>query len=299
MVLDWPYEGATPPIDNVARFVHPASNVCLDFHGDPRLARLVVFADGNHHMALAEALGLFRSRYPAVDDIFYATTPPRVIVEALKSGALLVGNLRLSVTPHVFISPAPVLERLRQDGHVREHHPFAQSRGSVLLVRKGNPRRITGAADLARADVRIFLSNPVTETVSYDLYATTLRRIAARDGLDCEFLDAAPGALPRVVHGDCIHHREAPQCLADGRADVAVVVSHLALGYTRIFPDLFDVVALTADNDPAQVINTLHIGLVRDGGEWGARLTEFMRGEEVGAVYRYHGLAPSHESPSP
>ncbi len=291
MRLDWPYEGAAPPVDGVARFSQTASNICLDLHGDPRLAPLAVFSDGNHHMALAEALALFRSRHPAVNDIFYATPPPRVIVEALLSGALLLGNLRLSVTPHVFISPAPVLERLQNDGRVRTHHPLARTRGSVLLVRRGNPKRINGVADLARADVRFFLSNPVTEKVSYDVYATTLRRIAARDGLDCGFLDAAPGVLPRMVYGECIHHREAPQSLADNRADVAVVFAHLALRYTRIFPGLFETVALTADDDPAQMISTIHIGLVGDGGEWGARLVDFMRGEEVAAVYLHHGLA--------
>lgn len=299
MQLNWPHEGASPPDRNAIRFVNPASNICLDLHGDPQAARLVVFSDGNHHMALADALALFASQRPEVDDIFYATTPPRVIVDALKSGALLLGNLRLSVTPHVFISPAPVLERLRKDGHVREHHAFVRSRGSVLLVRKGNPKQIAGAADLARADVRIFLSNPVTETVSYDVYTTTLRRIAARDGLDCGFLDAPPGAVPRMVYGECIHHREAPQCLADDRADAAVIFAHLALRYTRIFPDLFESVALTAGDDPAQVISAIHIGLAGDGGEWGARLVEFMRGEETAEIYRYHGLAPFEKFPSP
>lgn len=293
MQLNWPYEGAPPPGGNIARFVQPASNICLDFHGDPRIAQLAVFSDGNHHMALAEALTLFRSKHPAINDIFYATTPPRVIVEALKSGALSLGNLRLSVTPRVFISPAPVLERLVKDGYMREHEPFVKSRGSVMLVRKGNPQRLTGVADLAREDVRIFLSNPATETVSHEVYATTLRRIAARDGLDFGFLDAAPGSSPRMVYGDCIHHREAPQCLADDRADVAVIFYHLALRYTRIFPDLFEMVALTTDNDPAQVISTVHIGLVGNGGEWGARLVEFMLSEEVTAVYRHHGLTPA------
>ena len=291
MQLNWPHEGASPPDRNATRFVNPASNICLDLHGDPQAARLVVFSDGNHHMALADALALFAAQHPAVGDIFYATTPPRVIVEALKSGALLVGNLRLTVAPHVFISPATVLARLRNDGRVREHHAFARSRGSVLLVRQGNPQRIAGAADLARAEVRIFLSNPATETVSYEMYATTLRRIAARDGLDFGFLDASPGASPRIVYGECIHHREAPQCLADGRADVAVVMHHLALRYTRVFPDLFEMIAMTADEDPAQVTSDLHLGLVGDGGEWGARLVDFMRGEAAAAIYRHHGLA--------
>lgn len=291
MQLNWPYEGATPPGADIARFSQPASNVCLDFHGDPRTARLVVLADGNHHMALAEALALFRSQHPLINDIFYATTPPRVIVDALKSGTLLLGNLTLSIKPHVFISPAPVLERLRKDGYVREDAQFATSLGNVLLVRKGNPKRIAGAADLAREEVRIFLSNPVTEAVSHEVYATTLRRISARDGLNFHFLDSAPGVLPRIVYGDCIHHREAPQSLADDRADVAVIFYHLALRYTRIFPALFEIVALTEKDDPAQVISTLHVGVVGDGGEWGERLREFMLSDEVAAVYRHHGLA--------
>ena len=295
MQLSWPREGATSPDVNAARFSQPASNICLDFHGDPRISQLVVFSDGNHHMALAEVLALFRSRHPALNDIFYATTPPRVIVAALKSGSLLLGNLKLAVKPHVFISPAPVLERLRKDGHVREHKPFVKSRGSVMLVRKGNPKRLAGIADLAREDVRIFLSNPVTEIVSYEVYATTLRRIAVRHGLDFGFLDAVPGSSPRIVYGECIHHREAPQCLADDRADVAVIFYHLALRYTRVFPDVFEIVFLTesAESDPDQVRSTIHIGLVGDGGEWGARLLVFMLSDEVAAVYRYHGLTPA------
>ena len=64
MQLNWPYEGATPPGADIARFSQPASNVCLDFHGDPRTARLVVLADGNHHMALAEALAPVQPYFP-------------------------------------------------------------------------------------------------------------------------------------------------------------------------------------------------------------------------------------------
>jgi hypothetical protein len=292
MELTWPYEGATPPGAGITRFTQPASNICLDFHGDPRVAQLVLFSDGNHHMALEEVLALFRARHPQVDDIFYATTPPRVIVDALKSGALLLGNLKLSVTPHVFISPVPVLERLREGGYLQEHKPFASSRGSVMLVRKRNTKRILGAEDLAREDVRIFLSNPTSESLSYEAYSTTLRRISASAGLDFGFLDLPPGASPRVVHGDCIHHREAPQCLADDRADVAIVFYHLALRYVRIFPDLFDFVPLTAEGDSSQAVNAVHIALVRNGGAWGERLIEFMRGDAAAAVYKHHGLIP-------
>ena len=48
----------------------------------------------------------------------------------------------------------------------------------------------------------------------------------------------------KVEYGERIHHREAPQAIMDGRADVAIVYYHLALGYTRIFPSLFEMVPL-------------------------------------------------------
>jgi len=293
MQLIWPEEAATPPNADAARLVQARSNICLDFHGDLRRAQLVVFSDGNHHMALAEALALFRARQPGLVDIFYATTPPRVIVQALKSGELRLGNLALSAAPHVFISPLAVLEPLREEGYLRELRPFASGRGSVMLVRKGNPLRIVDAADLARAGLRIFLSNPVTERVSYEAYAAALRGVAAARGLDFSFLDAAPGASARVVHGECIHHREAPQCLADGRADVAIVFYHLALRYVRIFPELFEMVAFATGGEPAAPASSVHLALVGDGGQWGARLAAFLLGEEVAAVYRHHGLVPA------
>ncbi len=292
MQLNWTYEGATPLPPGAPRFAHAGSNICLDFHGDPRTSGLVVFSDGNHHMALADALATFRSRYAEVNDIFYVTTPPRVVADAMMAGVLAVGHLRLSIRPNVFIGPATLLERLSSEGHIVGPKPFAASRGNVMLVRKGNPRRIAGVADLARDDVRLFLSNPVTEAASHRIYTTTLRQVAARQGVDTSFLDTPPGAASHVVYGECIHHREAPQYLVDDRADVAIVFHHLALRYTRIFPGTFDFIPLTREDDPDQVIGRIWIALVGNGGEWGARLVEFMLGEEVACIYREHGLAP-------
>ena len=289
--LNWPGEYADVPRAGTAAFMQPASNICLDLHGDPQRARLQVFSDGNHHMALEQALREFLAAHPRAADVFYVTTPPRVVVEALQAGLIRIGNLTLTVSPHVFISPPEVLEKLAAEGRVRAHRAYARNLGSALLVTKANPKRIAGIADLARADVRVFLSNPVTEAVSYQAYARTLRAVASREGVELDFLDAA-GAHPRVVHGEAIHHREAPQCVADGRADVAVVYHHLALRYTRIFPDIFAMLPLGrgAGSDSAHVVNDLHIGLVGDGGAWGARLVEFMTGARVAAIYAGHGF---------
>lgn len=292
--LHWPGETARLATENEPRFAQPGSNLCLDFHGDPQRAKLAVFSDGNHHMALQEALHAFVAKYPEVEDVFYLTTPPGVALKFLRAGRLDVGNLRLSVSPHVFISPPAVLEQLVAEGRMAAHLPFMRSRGVVLLVRRGNPRQVTGVESLLRPDVRLFLSNPVNEKVSYEIYVNCLRRLAANRGVKLDFLAHFPGPSDpdKLIYGETIHHREAPQALADGRADVAAVFYHLALRYQRIFPDLFEFV--WPDGTPGASecdVSSIHCGLIGDGGVWGARLLEFLRGQEVAAVYDRHGLS--------
>lgn len=286
--LDWPPERAGDA-DETPRWSQPFSNLALDFHGDPARARLVVFSDGNHHMALAESLRRLLVRHPRMGDIFYLTTPPAVLLDLLAAGRLDLGNLRLRAAPHLFISPPGVLDRVVAAGRAAAHTPFMRSRGNVLLVRKGNPKGIRAAADLARADVRLFLSNPKTETASYAVYAQTVRALARAAGIGADFVGG-----PSVVHGERIHHREAPQALADGRADAACLYYHLALHYARIFPDRFEIVPLDgAPKAPApeNVVSQFHLALVDDGGEWGAAARDFMLGEEVAEIYARHGLA--------
>jgi hypothetical protein len=293
MGLDWPAELVLDEKQELS-WNQPTSNIVLDFHGDPLKAKLVVFSDGNHHMALLPALRSFYSAHPKVEDIFYATTPPGPIVGLLKNGALRLGNLTLSIRPHLFISPPHVLERLRKDGLISSHRLLASNQGSVLLVRKENPKRIASVADLMRADVRVFISNPDTETVSYVGYRRTLEGLAIHQGLG---LDAFSQTVfeRNVVWGHRIHHREAPEAVAAGKTDAAIVYYHLGLRYTRLFPDLFDLVPLGGTKDrpephPGNRIAAIHMGLVGTGGDWGPCLLEFMQSRAVAEIYAEHGL---------
>ncbi|MBI5790988.1 MAG: substrate-binding domain-containing protein [Rhodocyclales bacterium] len=291
--MDWPRETAGAGDAAGAGFIQPASNICLDFHGDPLRARLVVASDGNHHMALRDVLAAFLAAHPAVGDIFYSTTPPSVALQWLDKGHIDVGNLRLSARPHVLISPPAVLDRAIAGGHIDGYRPFMRSRGLALLVRKGNPKGVRGAGDLLRADVRLFLSNPVREKVSHAVYRQGLQNLAASQGVALHFLDD-PSALAdtaKLVLGAAIHHREAPQALADGVADVAVVFYHLALRYQRIFPEAFELVRPEPwSEDQAGETGRTACGLVGDGGAWGGELLGFLATDSVTQIYRSHGL---------
>lgn len=290
--LNWPVELATGLDREYPRYRQNES-LRLDLHGDPVHARLVVVSDGNHHMALQQTLHAFSLAHPEVGEIFYTTTPPRIATEMLRAGSLEIGNFRLSVTPHVFISPPAVLEPLVKEGFMQSYRPFMSSRGVVLLVHKDNPKGIAGITDLLRPDVRLFLSNPVTEKVSNQIYTDCLRRLAGQKGITLDFLAHPPGQPDpaKLIYGESIHHREAPQAIMDERADAAVVFYHLALRYQRIFPEHFDFVwPVGSLGDQACDISYFSCGLVGDGGEWGAALMDFLMSDTTTKIYEYHGL---------
>ena len=292
--LPWPQEAANK-LHVAADFRATESNIVLDLHGDPLRAGLAVFSDGNHHMALEECLAAFLERTPEAVDVFYATTPPRVLLEALQAGALRTGNLVLSVRPHVFIGPEDVLGQLVADGAMATHAPFAQSRGNVLLIRRGTPKNIVGLADLLRPDVRLALSNPVTEAASHRVYRDTILGLAEAESQDLERYRERLDDCGFVASA-LVHHREIPQMLADDVADVAVIYFHLALRYARIFGDVFEIVPLSAlagdvGATDANRLTRYHVGLIGDGGRFGPALCDFMTGPEAAAIYDRHGLA--------
>lgn len=283
MQLDWPGENADDPTLPRNRWFHPSSNCCLDFHGDPAASALRVFSDGNHHMALEQTLEAFRAEH-ALSSIFYCTTPPKVYLDWMESGAIEIGNLRLGVAPDIVIGPDDIMEKLASRDAVRRISVFAQSRGNSLLVRKGNPKNIHDVRDLLSPEIRLFISNPKTESASHAVYRQTLEGFAG-DAIG-DLLDAGD----RVLFGELIHHREAPQAVADGRADAAVVYGHLALRYTRIFPELFERVPLPEGE--RNITTRYAVGLVDETHGMAGELYRYILGDEAAGIYRHHGLLP-------
>jgi len=293
--LHWPPEAALYPGDSVRAFTAPGSNVALDFHGDPATAGLSLFSDGNHHMALEACVRAFIADNADVGDVFYTTTPPAPLVDALKGNGLVLGNLRISRKPDVFIGPGNILDGLVDAGFMTSHVPFAESRGNVILVRKGNPKGINSIADLLSDDVTVACSNPRTEKASYTVYEKAARNLAREAGINEDAIAAKLStAGPRTIHSQIIHHREVPELIGSGYADAAVIYYHLALRYTRIFPDIFEIVdiggVVSGQRSPRNPTTRYHIGIIADGGQWGKNFVSFMQGSTAQNLYEEHGL---------
>ncbi|MCB1787908.1 MAG: substrate-binding domain-containing protein [Gammaproteobacteria bacterium] len=290
-MLSWPDERVQDG-DITNRWQHRGSNLCLDLHGDPLRAGVVILSDGNHHMALNDVVRVYAGLNPGDAPPFYATFPPAVIAMIVRDGQVRLGNLVLSLRPDVLLGPPQFLQGLGDIAFTGVSKPFVQGRGCSLLVAEGNPKRIRGVEDLDREDVRLFLSNPETEKVSYNGYAAALRRAAAHAGVDTGFLDPANG---RLMYGECIHHREAPEAVASGRVDVAVVYHHLALRYCRVFPQLFEQQPLetgggASTSESAPERNTVFALLSGDARPSGEGFYAFLDTARVREIYDHHGL---------
>jgi len=91
----------------------------------------------------------------------------------------------------------------------------------------------------------LFVSNASTEKASHIGYRNTLVNLAKRKGLQSDKLENwIDKGSSRIRFGQSVHHREAPQALFENQCDVAILYYHLALRFTRIFPELFELIPL-------------------------------------------------------
>jgi hypothetical protein len=284
-LLDWPADlGMVAPNLN-----DPTSNTLFDLHGVISASDLVLSTEGNYYPALRDIWPIFLSKFEdrPPHNWIYTTSPP-VIVEQIKNRMLQLGNLCISSMPSVAVASRFIITKLVRSGYDDGPvFPLYRDRGTVMLVKKGNPKQIRSVWDLGRRDVRLVTPNPMSEPGSFGNYLSSLYGIASHDKqppgqlsadklIDLIFNNTC-GDPYKWLSGARIHHRDLPWSVAYGRADAALVLYHLGLFTVETFPDIFDVVPLggtLADPQPlaGTCVNTRF--MVRIKGHWSARQLE-------------------------
>jgi ABC-type molybdate transport system substrate-binding protein len=285
--LAWPRELPEDLRPTDTFFEVPESNCLLDLHGSPQAADLVIFMAGNQYMVFPELIRAFVRQHPAVKHVFYVTTPPGVLIDAMDSKRLVVGNFWLDVDrawPDLFLTGPRQQAALRQRGYASGYFVYARTGGAGLLVRKGNPLGIASVRDCARPDVRVAVSSPEREPASYESYAAVIVGQGGAATLDAIMSKSS------TLHPLRVHHREIPQLIASGRADVAPMYFHFGRHLTSVFPDLFDFVILPEAGKRAEVLG---LALVEGGQhrEAAKAWLEFMRSAEARQIYERHGFS--------
>jgi len=270
------------------------SNQVLDFHGNPVNPDFCLLSDGNHHMALNEAVRAFVDSEDALRRVFYVTLPPPALLAILHAGSISLGNLQFPISANLIISPSVVLSKLQRAGACHSPQPFVEIQGYAWLLAKSNPKQFSSIDDLMRDDIRLFISNPQTEKVSYQSYYSALMKMCEGKPLIQSNIEQKIQAGQGVQFGECIHHREAPESIAQGTSDVTLLYHHLALRFSRIFPDRFELLITPELQEINKAIdateNQIQIALIGDGEIWGKRAANFFLSQKVADIYRYHGL---------
>jgi Bacterial extracellular solute-binding protein len=210
---------------------------------------LVIFTEGNHLMVVLsdEIVGAFPAWAKAqpqhadlqLDNIVVVTLPQPVCVQMIRTGAVALGNLTLDVSrgsgfyPDIFMGYPEPLRQLRQLGVIEpQARFFCKNRGVALLVRKDNPLGIQGLADVTRTSARIALPDSGDVRAQCRAAAEALLGKSSGDVLFAAEAPSFPGRLG-------IMHRDLPEMVARGYADVAFTWYHLVSYWARIFPKHF------------------------------------------------------------
>ena len=221
-------------------------------------ASLVIFSEGNHLMVLLsdDVIGAFplwaksQPQYADLDlsNIVVVTVPQPVVVQMVRNGGIALGNLTLDVGrksgfyPDIVMGGREALRELRKLGEVEtQARFFSKNRGLALLVRKGNPLGIGGLDDVVRTGARIALPDAGAEAQSRARTRTVVESLIGKSGADALFAAEVPDFPGRIG----IVHRDFPEMVARGYADVALTQYHLVSYWTRIFPDRFELVPVS------------------------------------------------------
>jgi ABC-type molybdate transport system substrate-binding protein len=184
-------------------------------------AGLVLWLAGNQFFAMDAVVRAFQAQNPAIS-VGLITLPPGLLLEAIEKGGWTYGGGSYPGLPDVYASVSlGHLQKLKRAGLMNDYAVYMHNE-MVLMVAKGNPKAIKGIGDIARADVRTSMPNPVNEGIM-QFYA---RKVLERHGLwtqlsankECFSCQTTPNNWFTQVH-----HRETPERIRDGKSDTGIV----------------------------------------------------------------------------
>ncbi|GAC1312867.1 MAG: substrate-binding domain-containing protein [Mucilaginibacter sp.] len=270
----------TPP-QSKTMFTVPGIDNVPDFYGDINDPQLVIFFAGNQFMCIDDLLAAFKTQYPSYQRIFAETLPPGILAKQIISGALTVGNMRITLKPDVYTAGKTRMDQM--PGYFSKTVLYAQNR-LAIMVRKGNPKKIKGLRDLGRPGIRVSMPNPEWEGVGKRIEEAYLK--AGGEALKTAVM------ATKVKDGSTIltqiHHRESPMRLMYNQSDAAPVWFSEAYYQQLIHHPLQLVEILATENIKAQYI----AGLLKEAPHPQAAqdFMDFLVSPAAKAIYKKYGF---------
>ena len=258
--------------------------------GDSYTSDLVMYLAGNQFMVMEELIQDFQAKHPDIQSIYVETIPPGQILnnQILKQGE--INGQKTAQNPDLYASVnLGHLKQLKKAEIMEEYMIYTHNK-LELMVAEGNPKDIVGVKDLGRDDLLQSHPNPITEGI-FKFYGAEMLKDAGlyetvTGGAECKSCWAVEGKTWFTAR----HHRETPQRIEDGEADVGIVwtteVVH-AKAEGRKVEGVAIPAPLNKQDKVNYAIGALKTGRNQDSAEI---FLDYLRTDEAQAIYEKYGF---------
>ncbi len=205
-----------PPLPAGVSFTVKGVDNLPDIYGDINDPQLVIFMGGNQFMVLDELIPAFKKKHPEYERILVETFPPGLLMQQIKTGSLLIGNMRITVKADIYTTAKNKI--MEFDDMFERTTPFAATK-LALMVHKGNPKQVKGLSDLLDDKIRISMPNKKIEGIGKNIEDAYLK--AGGEKMHKKIMET------KVKNGTTyltqIHHRQSPMRILYKQSDVAPV----------------------------------------------------------------------------
>lgn len=258
--------------------------------GDSYTADLVMYLAGNQFMVMEELIGDFQSKNPDIKSVYVETIPPGQILkqQLLKQGQ--INGQDTARNPDLYASVnVGHLKKLRGEGLMSDYMIYTHNK-LELMVAEGNPKAIKGPRDLARDDLVQSHPNPLTEGIFKFYGSEMLSDLGIYEKVTGNAQCKSCWAVPGKTWFTSRHHRETPDRIESGEADVGIVwtteVVHAKKSGRKI-----EGVAIPAPYNKrdkvAYAIGTLKAGRNPDHAR---RFLDYLATDSAQDIYASHGF---------
>lgn len=205
------------------RTMHSNGDVDYGQIGDSYNADLVMYLAGNQFMVMEELLQRYMKKNPDVKSVFVETIPPGQILKGqiLKQGE--ISGEKINQVPDIFASVNLNHLRVLKDKGMMEQYMIYIHNKLELMIAARNPKAIKGPEDLGRDDLVQSHPNPLTEGIFKFYGSEMLKDLGLYEKVTGGAMCKSCWAVPGKTWFTSRHHRETPDRIENGEADVGIV----------------------------------------------------------------------------
>ncbi|MGE5163482.1 MAG: molybdate ABC transporter substrate-binding protein [Sphingobacteriales bacterium] len=257
-------------------------------------AGLVLWLAGNQFFAMDDVIGAFQKRDPAIS-VGLITLPPGLLLQAIKTGGWIYDDEEYPGQPDIYASVnLGHLKQLKASAMMDSYMIYMHNELQIMVA-QDNPKKIASVQDLARADVRTSMPNPINEGIM-QFY---IRKVLERHGIWQTISGGKECVHCQTTENNwftAVHHRETPDRILANQSDAGMVWKTEVLAALRRGAHV-EAVALPEQDSLRSEVSYV-IGMLKDSKhrEASEAFLSFLRSPECQEAYAKFGFVNASDA---